>query len=67
MVGHLDWEHAGGKYGIQNNPVRESLDGSLAPAFGPGHGPGDPGLSPTLGSLHEPASPSACVSASLCL
>ena len=38
----------------------------LAPAFSPGPDPGDPGLSPTPGSLHmEPASPSACVSASL--
>ena len=39
---------------------------SLAPAFGPGPDPEDPGSSPTSGSLHgmEPASPSACVSAS---
>ena len=37
----------------------------LVPAFGPGHDPGVPGLSPTLGSLHGAASPSACVSASL--
>ena len=40
----------------------------LAPAFGPGHDPGDPGSNPTLGSwCMEPASPSACVSASLSL
>ena len=39
---------------------------SLAPAFGPGPDPGDPGLNPTSGSrCMEPASPSACVSASL--
>ena len=37
----------------------------LAPAFGPGRDPGVLGSSPALGSLHEPASPSACVSASL--
>ena len=37
--------------------------------FSPGCGPGDPGLSPTSGSLHgmEPPSPSACVCASLCV
>ena len=41
---------------------------SLAPAFGPGRDPGDPGSSPTSGSrFMEPASPSACVSASLSL
>ena len=40
----------------------------LAPAFGPGHDPGDPGSNPTSGSrCMEPASPSACVSASLSL
>ena len=39
---------------------------ALAPAFGPGHDPGDPGSNPTSGSrCMEPASPSACVSASL--
>ena len=38
----------------------------LAPAFGPGHDPGDAGSNPTLGSrCLEPASPSAYVSASL--
>ena len=38
----------------------------LAPAFGPGRDPGDPGLNPTSGSrCMEPASPSAYVSASL--
>ena len=41
---------------------------SLAPAFGPGCDPGDPGLNPTSGSwCMEPAFPSACVSASLSL
>ena len=40
----------------------------LAPAFGPGHDPGDPGLNPMSGSrCMEPASPSAYVSASLSL
>ena len=38
----------------------------LVPAFGLGCDPGDPGSSPTSGSrCMEPASPSACVSASL--
>ena len=40
----------------------------LAPAFGPGRDPGEPGSNPTLGSRYmEPASPSAYVSASLSL
>ena len=40
----------------------------LAPAFGPGRDPGDPGSSPASGSrCMEPASPSDCVSASLSL
>ena len=40
----------------------------LAPAFGPGHDPGDPGSNPTSGSwCMEPASPSAYVSAPLSL
>ena len=40
----------------------------LAPAFGPGRDPGDPGSNPTSGSrCMEPASPSACVSVSLSL
>uniref|UniRef100_A0A8C0LPM2 Nuclear pore complex protein Nup133 n=1 Tax=Canis lupus dingo TaxID=286419 RepID=A0A8C0LPM2_CANLU len=40
----------------------------LAPAFGPGRDPGDPGSNPTSGSrCMEPASPSACVSAPLSL
>ena len=40
----------------------------LAPAFGPGRDPGDLGSNPTSGSrCMEPASPSACVSASLSL
>ena len=38
----------------------------LAPAFVPGRDPGDPESNPTSGSrCMEPASPSACVSASL--
>ena len=37
----------------------------IAPAFGPGRDPGDPGSNPMSGM--EPASPSACVSASLSL
>ena len=36
-------------------------------AFSPGCDPGDPGSSSTSGSLQQPASPSACVSASLSL
>ena len=36
--------------------------GGLAPAFGPGQDPGDPGLSPVSGSLHG-----ACFSFCLCL
>ena len=40
----------------------------LVPAFGPGRDPGDLGWNPTSGSrCMEPASPSACVSASLSL
>ena len=40
----------------------------LAPAFGPERDPGDPGSNPTSGfRCMEPASPSACVSASLSL
>ncbi|XP_077747968.1 intraflagellar transport protein 25 homolog isoform X1 [Canis aureus] len=40
----------------------------LAPAFGPGRDPGDPGSNPTSGCrCMEPAPPSACVSASLSL
>ena len=40
----------------------------LAPAFGPGRDPGDPGSNPTSGSqCMEPVSPSAYVSASLSL
>ena len=50
---------------------REGIPGwrnGLAPAFGPGRDPGDPGSNPTSGSrCMEPASPSACVSASLSL
>ena len=51
--------------------VRVGIPGwrsSLAPAFGPGRDSGDPGSNPTSGSrCMEPASPSACVSASLSL
>ena len=39
----------------------------LVPAFGPGHNPGDPGSNLTGSRYMEPASPSACVSASLSL
>ena len=40
----------------------------LAPAFDPGRDPADPGSNPTSDSrCMEPASPSACVSASLSL
>ena len=39
----------------------------LVTAFGPGCDPGDPGSSPTSGFCVEPASPSACVCASLSL
>ena len=40
----------------------------LVPAFGPGRDPGDPGSNSTSGSwCMEPASPSACVSASFSL
>ena len=40
----------------------------LAPAFGPGRHPGDPGSGPASGSqCLEPASPCAYVSASLSL
>ena len=53
------------KYPIYGNPGWRS---GLAPAFGPGRDPGDPGSNPTSGSrCMEPASPSACVSASLSL
>ena len=38
-----------------------------ATAFGPGCDPAVLGLSPTSGPCTEPASPSACVSASLCV
>ena len=38
----------------------------MVPVFGPGRDPGDPRWNPTSGSqCIEPASPSACVSASL--
>ena len=51
--------------------IQEGIPGwrsGLAPAFGPGCDLGEPGSSPTSGSrCMEPASPSACVSASLSL
>ena len=54
---------------INNN--KQGIPGwrsGLAPAFGPGRDPGDPGSNPTSGSrCMEPASPSACVFDSLCL
>ena len=51
------------------NSINRGIPGwrsGLALAFGPGHDPGDPGSNPKSGSrCMEPASPSACVSASL--
>ena len=61
---------------MRSHEVHEKLEthgipgwrSGLAPAFGPGCDPGDPGSNPTSGSrCMEPASPSACVSASLSL
>ena len=61
----------GGGVEIQFKKKKRGIPGwrsGLAPAFGPGHDPGDPGSNPTSGSrCMEPASPSACVSASLSL
>ena len=62
-------------YHIDFKDVATGIPGwfsGLAPAFGPGRDPGDPGSSPTSGSVvgsrcMEPASPSAYVSASLSL
>ena len=65
-----------GYYVIINVPIPRDVKkggipgwrSGLAPAFGPGRDPGDLGSSPTSGSwCMEPASPSACVSASLSL
>ena len=54
---------------ITSKEIESGIPGwrsGLAPAFGPGSDPGDPGSNPTSGSrCMEPASPSACVSASL--
>ena len=54
-----------------NRKVTRGIPGwrsGLAPAFGPGRDPGDPGSNPTSGSrCMEPASPSAYVSASFSL
>ena len=53
------------KYSVAGIPGWHS---GLVPAFGPGCDPGDLGSSPMSGSrCMEPASPSACVSASLSL
>ena len=59
---------------VHNAAVKIQVQGipgwrsGLVPAFGPGRDPGDPGSNPTSGSrCMEPASPSACVSASLSL
>ena len=56
---------------VHQNPRGDGIPGwrsGLAPAFGPGRDPGDPGLNPMSGSrCIEPASPSLCVSASLSL
>ena len=60
---HLIWDN------LQFESIHMGIPGwrsSLVPAFGPGRDPGDPGSNPTSGSrCMEPASPSACVSASL--
>ena len=57
---------------MENSHMKQVGDGipgwrsGLAPAFGPGRDPGDPGSNPTSGSwCVEPASLSAYVSASL--
>ena len=51
---------------IKNSYGIPGWHSGLAPAFGPGRDPGDPGSNPTTGSrCLEPASPSAYVSASL--
>ena len=61
-------KNRGRKKEIENKKRKKGIPGwhsGLAPAFGPGHDPGDPGSNPTSGSqCMEPASPSACVSAS---
>ena len=55
----------------RENRKKKGISGwrsGLALAFGPGHDPGDLGSNPTSGSqCMEPASPSACVSASVCV
>ena len=63
-----------GSFGDDANVLKLDYGGipgwrsGLAPAFGPGRDPGDPGSSPTPGSqCMEPASPSACVSLPLSL
>ena len=54
--------------GIEIYPGIPGWRSGLAPTFGPGRDPGDPGSNPTSGSrCMEPAAPSACVSASLSL
>ena len=56
---------------VRVRKLEEGIPGwrsGLAPAFGPGCDPGDPGSSPTSGSRGmEPASPSACLSLSVSL
>ena len=50
---------------LQKTTYRAALMAQwFSATFSPGHDPGDLGLSPMSGSV-EPASPSACVSASL--
>ncbi|CAD7669432.1 unnamed protein product [Nyctereutes procyonoides] len=60
-----------GGFGMVFKVSRKGIPGwrsGLAPDFSPGRDPGDPGSNPTSRSrCMEPASPSACVSASLSL
>ena len=70
----IELEHPNSPNFKEYHAIKESHSGipgwrsGLAPAFGPGRDPGDPGSNPTSGSqCMEPASPSAYVSASLSL
>ena len=71
VEGHLGSFHSLGIVDIATINIEVGIPGwrsGLAPAFGPGHDPGDPGSNSTSGSrCMGPASPSACVSASLSL
>ena len=63
LVNFIFWSSFGFKTKVRGIPGWRS---GLVPAFGPGRDPGDPGSNPTSGTrCMEPASPSACVSASL--